>query len=522
MAGGKLSPRQKMIGMMYLVLTALLALQVSKDILKAFVVVNDGLENTEKTFDKDAGQLYAKFDEKKTIDPLRVMENWKKAQEARKLSESLGAYIGELKKRLIRETEGFSNKEEDTIRLAYVSKQEDYDISTHILIGDSEDGSKGEARTLKTKLIDFKAKMLALLPEEDRKQITFTIDTEEPVNGEEDERTWEMRNFYHTPLAASVTILSKIQADVKSAEVVVIDALLKNVDADVIPFDTVAARVIAQSNYVLLGEEYNADIFLAAFNKTLKPRVTVGQDSLAVDHGIGRYKVPASSEGIKTYEGVINMKTPKGKVLTFPFKSEYIVAKPSLNVSADKMNAMYAGVDNPITVSVPGVPTEMIKVSLSNGELVTTGKGKFTVRNPRIGTTDVNVVATMPNGETRSMGKLTFRVKQLPDPFVTCGGSSGGRKTTAEMAILPGLIPKYQPDFPFEAQPKLKSYQISFITGNGIVETLPPSSSPGFDQRVKDKLGKLKKGNVVLIEEIKVEGPDKRVVSVPPISFTVK
>jgi gliding motility-associated protein GldM len=144
MAGGKLSPRQKMIGMMYLVLTALLALNVSKEILDAFVTINAGLEHTGSSFDKDLAGLYARFDEKKSVDPLRVTPNWEKAQQAKAMSKEINTYIDQLKKRLIRETEGFVNHEEDTARLMYINGKDNYDVPTDILIGQSEDGSSAE------------------------------------------------------------------------------------------------------------------------------------------------------------------------------------------------------------------------------------------------------------------------------------------------------------------------------------------------------------------------------------------
>lgn len=533
MAAGKLSPRQKMIGMMYLVLTALLALNVSKDILRSFVVVNDGLENSEKTFHKDVTNLYAKFDEKKTIDPQRVIENWKKAQLARKMAQELGQYISGLKKNIIRETEGFKNKEEDTIRLAFVDSKDNYDASTYIMIGESEDGSTGEARKLKDRLNKYRQDMLALLPPEDQKQINFTIDTEDPKNPEEEEeRTWEMNNFYHAPLAASVTLLSKIEADVKSAEVAVVDALLKNVDADVIPFDTVSARIVAQSNYVLLGEDYQADIFLAAFNKTLKPQVFVGDyntqagkfnggfDSVNVAGGIGKYSVKASSEGMKKYSGVIKMKTPKGKVMEFPFESEYIVARPALTVSATQTNVMYAGLVNPISVSVPGIPNEKLNISINNGTLVKKGNGLYDVIGPKIGTADVSVTAKMDDGTTRSMGTMKFRVKRLPVPVASFAGisTSSGKKSASELGGALGLVLTYPPDFEFNTRPTLKSYEMTTIV-NGVVVT-KKYFSPSIDETMRTALRGMRRGSILIVENIKAVGADG--VEVSPNSITIK
>lgn len=537
MAAGKLSPRQKMIGMMYLVLTALLALNVSKDILRSFVVVNDGLENSEKTFHKDVTNLYAKFDEKKTIDPQRVIENWKKAQQARKMAQELGLYISGLKKNIIRETEGFKNKEEDTIRLAFVDSKDNYDASTYIMIGESEDGSTGEARKLKDRLNKYRKDMLALLPPEDQKQINFTIDTEDPKNPEEEEeRTWEMNNFYHAPLAASVTLLSKIEADVKSAEVAVVDALLKNVDADVIPFDTVSARIVAQSNYVLLGEEYKADIFLAAFNKTLKPQVFIGDyntqagkfnggfDSVNVAGGIGKYSVEASSEGMKKYSGVIKMKTPKGKVMEFPFESEYIVARPALTVSAIKMNVMYPGVVNPISVSVPGIPNEKIKVSINNGTLINKGKGEYEVTGLTAGEAIISVTATMDDGTTRSMGTSKYRVKTPPKPYPFCnkGTPDNTRVVAGDVSGAPGLGCSYGSDFPFDAKGKVLSYNITVTGPTGIVLDYVSPNSNMFPDQVTRVMKNLRKGMKVYFSDIYAIGVDGKKVKLADLNIVIK
>jgi gliding motility-associated protein GldM len=531
MAGGKLSPRQKMIGMMYLVLTALLALNVSKEILDAFVTINTGLENTGKSFDADIASLYARFDEKKSIDPIRVSANWEKAQQAKKMSVEMNQYIDILKKRIIRETEGFVNHEEDTVRLKYLDSKDNYDISTNILCGQSEDGSDGEARILRDKLNAYEKSMLALLPENTAKQMHLSIDTEDPNDGGET-KTWEMRNFYHAPLAASVTILSKIQDDIKSAEADVVNELLKATDADIIPFDTVAARVIAPTNYVLLGEEYNADIFLAAFNRTLIPQVLIGNydtatgkmigayDSLPVHDGLGKYTLKTDKEGIMTYSGVINMKTPKGTYKQFPFESQYIVARPSANVSATNMNVMYGGLDNPIKVSVPGVPNEKVRVTCTNGQLIPTGNGEYIVRKPTVGKCTLNVAAETDSGAVRPMGSTEFRVKRLPKPYASVSGVNGGKATKSQMQASPGLICVYE-NFEFPAQPKVTKFRVE-VMRNGIVDQTNIITGNLFDQACKNKFSGLARGNKVIISDIEAVGPDGIPVKLDPLVIAIQ
>lgn len=517
MASGKQTPRQKMIAMMYLVLTAILALNVSKEILDSFVTVNNGLETTASSFDKDIAQLYAKFDEKKSIDPLRVQSMWTKAQEAKKLSKELGIYLEEMKKRLLRETEGYKNKEEDTIHLEYVEDKEKFDVTTNILCGADENGKDGEAHILRQKLDAYKAAMLNLLPPSEKAAMHLSIESKDPTDGGE-YRTWEMKTFYNTPLAADITILSKIQDDVKGAEADIVEALLKQTDSDIIPFDTVAARVIASTNYVMMGEKYEADIFLAAFNKTLKPQILLGKynpltgkmegtyDSVNVANGMGKYFVDATREGIFEYEGVINMTTPKGKVMQYPFKSEYIVARPALTVSAEKMKVMYAGLNNPISVSVPGVPNEKMKVSCSNGVLVNKGNGQFIVQNPKAGECKITVTATMENGTEKNMGFTAFKVKNLPKPETSISGCPAGRVKAAALSSALGIMSVY-PYTDFEdAKCKVTGYHME-IYKDGIAIEDKDHAGNLFDQAMKDKLKKLKPGSRVFITNIKTNGP---------------
>ncbi len=533
MAGANISPRQKMIGMMYLVLTALLALNVSKEILDSFVTVNNGLENTGRSFDKDIMALYTKFDEKKSIDPMRVMNNWKKAQEARKHSKDLNAFIDALKKTLLRETEGFTNKEEDTIRLQYVKGLDNYDTPTNILCGESEDGKNGQANVLRKKLEKFETDMLALLSPEARKGVNLTIDTDDPTDGGE-YRTWEMKTFYHSPLAADITILSKIQDDVKSAEADIVDALLRETDSDIIPFDTVAARVIATTNYVMQGEQYQADIFLAAFNKTLSPQILLGKydsvtgkmvgayDSVKVQNGMGKYFADASREGIFTYEGVINMTTPKGAVMQYPFKSEYIVARPALTVSADKMNVMYAGLENPISVSVPGVPVEKTKVTCDNGTLVSLGNGKYMVKDLKAGTCNVSVTATTEDGEQRNMGAMAFRVKNLPTPIVYPSGVTTTRTSAMSLYNCLGLVCKYGDDFQFAARANVTSYSLDVIANTGYIYSKEGLTGNQIPNAAKDALRGARRGTKVIFYNITAVGADGKAVRPGDLTYIIQ
>ncbi|MBA3970932.1 MAG: gliding motility protein GldM, partial [Bacteroidetes bacterium] len=480
MASAKDTPRQKMIGMMYLVLTALLALNVSKDILDAFIVVNKGLENTNVNFTDRNDALYSLFDLAKSVDPVRVTPNWKLAQDVKKRSEELTGYINKLQKELIAKTEGVDQSVADTIQLGRIDNKDSYDTPTNIMIGNSEDGSAGASRELKNKLNEFKSKLTEYILPQDRTKVKVGINTEDPENSEENEN-WELYNFYNRPLVASVTILSKLKNDVKNAEATTVDYLLKLVDVGNLKFDTVAAKVIPQSNYVMLGEEYKADVFLAAFNKTKNPEINVGDyneatktftgtpNAINVERGLGKYTAATTREGIVNYSGTVKVVSPDGKEQIFPFKSEYIVAKPALTVAAENMNVVYRGLPNPISVSVPGIPTEKLTVSATNAVLTSKGNGKYEVKPNADGTVNVSVTATLENGEKRNMGSQVLRIKRIPKPnakFAELIESGSLNKGT--ITVQRGLIAFY-PSFEYDATPKITSFSMS-ILGGGISE----------------------------------------------------
>lgn len=529
MASAKDTPRQKMIGMMYLVLTALLALNVSKDILDAFIVVNKGLENTNVNFTDRNDALYSLFDLAKSVDPVRVTPNWKQAQDVKKRSEELTSYIDKLQKELIAKTEGLEQSVADTIQLARVDSKDSYDTPTNIMIGNSEDGSAGASRELKNKLNEFKGVLTNYILPHDRTKVQVGINTEDPQYSEENEN-WELYNFYNRPLVASVTILSKLKNDVKNAEATTVDYLLKLVDVGNLKFDTVAAKVIPVSNYVMLGEEYKADVFLAAFNKTKNPIISVGDyneatktfngtpNTINVERGLGKYSVATTKEGIMSYSGTVKVVSPDGKEQIFPFKSEYIVAKPSLTVAAESMNIVYRGLENPISVSVPGVPNEKLTVSASNAVMVSTGNGKYIIKPNGDGVVNVSVIANLENGEKRNMGVQEFRVKRIPKPTAKIGNIIDiGRMSKGEFDAQT-TIQAYYDNFGFKATCKVTSFDMAYET-NGVVGTI--SVKGNSLEELKSTFKKLRKNSKVYFENIKAVGPDGLEVKLGQLSIRV-
>jgi len=522
MAGSKETPRQKMIGMMYLVLTALLALNISKDVLDAFVNVDESLTVTNSAMAMKTGSLYSDFDLARSIDPQKVDDYWKRAQEAKELSASLHRFMDSVKTALVSGTEGIPIEEADTMRLRSVNKKDAYDMPTHIMMGGGE-GSKGVAAVLKKRLADYQEQMRTLLDEADRASLTTSIDLSDRKM-KDATSTWEANMFYHTPLAATITILSKLQGDVATMEQEVVNRLFRSFNRKDFFFDTIAATVLPQSSYVLQGEKYSADIIVAAYSTTRSPGIRIGKlnaegtqlESVASTvpgiNGMGRYEVDASREGVFSYEGMVDLTDSEGKVQSYPFRSEYIVARPSLVVSATSMNQFYKGVENPVSISVPGIPSERIRATITGGNTLRKAGAQeyLAVISPSSpASVTVNVSAVMDDGSTRNMGSMEFRVSRLPKPSLTLSGKDGTiRMTPNELKAQLGLSTRYDPSFAFSPGCPIRRFSVIMFDKQNNIAIRNQFEGNRFDQELKDDLKKVQKGFRVIFEDVRAIGVD--------------
>lgn len=527
MAGGKETPRQKMIGMMYLVLTALLALNVSKEILNAFVIINDGLETTNANFEGKNGYTYAQFEKAYANDPDKVRASYEKAKNVRNLADELDVYVDNLKRHLIAETEGFDLENEPPADSAYflknVNSKDAYDRSTNILIGENVGDPRPatdpwSAMELQERLKGFETSMVSALGAEVAGQVNVGFDFSEVPQKEGPPESWESSLFYHLPLAAVITNLTKIQADVRNMEAEVIKTLLGNIGADDFKFDTLAAKIIPNTNYLILGDTFRADVFVAAFSTTQDPVLEVSTQldtggnilgdpdtsSVSVENGVAIYTSVPKAEGLVEWGGIIKIKSPDGTYKPYKFKSEFMVAKPALVVSPTAMNVFYRGLENPVEVSVPGVPTEKLEVSVSNASK-SGSKGKFMVK-PGSGTKcEVSVSAEL-NGSKKNFGKMEFRVKNVPDPKPYFAGVTGaGNVQRKNLIAAQGVIAKME-NFEFDLRFDIVSYVMSATIKGKVVDQ--PARGPRVTANMKTLLGALRPGQKIYIEKIKAKGPD--------------
>ena len=536
MAGGKETPRQKMIGMMYLVLTALLALNVSKEILNAFVIVEAGLNTTNENFDGKNGILYKKFDKALADNKVKTKPWYDKAIEIQKKSAELCKLVDDIKSDLYLKVQKLPSKDvADTFKLKQLDSKDNYDIPTHYLLGETPEEPKEDAKAmeLKNAIIKFKQDLLktpaGLTPEQAKKyekekaNIKLGLNTEDVYSSNDEKMVhWEYNNFDHTTMAADMCIFAGIKNDIKNAESDVVGALLKGITADDFSFDAVEAKVVAPSSYILSGEEYTADIFVSAHSSTQDPVVLIGKvdstdkknpkivgsgESVKVAGGIGKYVVRTGAEGVQDYSGVINVKGPDGAIKAYPFSQSYMVAKPAMAVSPTKMNVFYIGVDNPVDITVAGAaPTDVVAtITGASGTLVNSGQGHYIAKLSAGTTCDVNVSIKQKNG-SKAMGKQTFRVKKVPSPNASFAGIVGdGSVALSELRAAGGVVPKSDA-FEFDLKFPVVSWNLSGVVNGLFVDA--KSNGPAITPEQQGLLAKAKKGQRVLIEDVYVMAPE--------------
>ncbi len=550
MAGYKETPRQKMIAMMYLVLTALLALNVSKDMLEAFLVVNESMENTIEVFENKLGNLYMEFEKQYQLKPQKVGDYWQKAQEARRLSNELKSYVDHMIIDVVSQSEGkdsvtlmqdayemrtaqdpYNPRKEISVPILDMTKvatKDKYDESTNYFI------NRGEAKKLREKIESYKTAMLNLVPPEFRENIKMGLDTEGPFfNADGEKQTWELHHFYHTILAASVTIMNKIKAEVQTAEFDVTAELYSEIDISDFKFDKIEAKIIPTTNYVLQGDKYEAEVLVTAFDTKQTPEVFVLQGAEAItvsnkdraqkvagEAGVVKLSFPANAVGPQRYAGVVEVVSPEGERIPYNFAGEYVVAPPSLTVAATKMNVFYIGVDNPVSISVPGIAEANLRPSISVGTLTRDAGGKeYIVRVPQGQPKAVISVDAMYQGETRRMGAAEFRIRRVPSPVAEIAGQVEGAIDKSTLLAAGAIIPVMR-DFEFELFFEVKSFRMTTIVGGDGI------SKRGTGNRFSDEMISMiqnaRKGQKFFFENIQAEGPDKIPRSLSPISLEIK
>lgn len=535
MAGHKgETPRQKMIGMMYLVLTAMLALNVSKDVLNAFSVVNDSVELTNENFARKQKNTYANFEKEYALNKNKVGPFLSKAKDAMALSSKMVEYIENLRSELISKTEGIPMDSARKISFRKLQKKDNYTIPTSILIGNMEDGSTGKGRELKNKIIEFRKNIVDLIDPRFRDQIKIGLETDgiyRDASGKKE--SWELHYFYDIPLAAVIPILNKFIAEINNSEMEVVNGLLYEINADDFKYDRIEAKVLQNSNYLFTGDEYNAEIIVAAYDTSKSPNVYLmrGVDSLSVSqrdqatlissqNGRMNIKFPATSSGLQKYAGFVSVRNGSGKENTYHFKNEYFVAQPSLTVSATNMNVLYIGVNNPLSISVSGIPAENIFPTISCGTLKQNkGKGGWIATLPADCKQATVSVSVKLNGVMKRMGTENFRVKRLPDPDPFIANKKEGYVSRNELMASGKIIARMPLDFEFDYTFQIISFKMTMQRGFNAYHF--ESKSAELSEEMIKQIRNTNRGQTLIFEEIVARGPDGSDRILSPLIITL-
>lgn len=515
----RLSPRQKMINLMYIVLTAMLALNVSSDVLNGFTQVEEGLKRTNTNVEERNAGILASLEAFAAQNPDKGRRWYDKATEVRRVTDGIYHRIDSLKRLIVIEADG-SDGDVDNIQ-----NRDNLEAASVVMLA----GTKSRGAALRRDLDAYRTYITSLVTDTvKRVSLEKTLSTA-PVlrKGTLGKQSWEESKFDNQPVVAAVTLLTKLQNDVKFAEGEALQNLLANVDAGDVRVNELNAFVIPQSRFVMRGGKYSANIVLAAVDTTARPEVYINGAKLANDRGL--YEFNPGSTGSFDYSGYLEVPHGDGSVTRHPFQSSYTVIEPTATVSATMMNVLYAGIDNPISISVPGVPTGKVSATMTNGTL--TRSGDHWVAHPqKVGDEAVVSVSAEMDGRPMSMAQTKFRVRKLPDPtpyiaFKDAQGNTshykgGGRGLSKSLLLAaPGIEAAIDDDL-LNIAFKVLSFETVFFDsmGNAIPEV---SNGAQFSQRQKDSFRRLSRGKRFYISRVKAVGPDGITRDLAPIEVIV-
>jgi gliding motility-associated protein GldM len=543
MAGGKETPRQKMIGMMYLVLTAMLALNVSATVLDAFVLVDSGLSQTTKSFTIKNERLYNQMESAYAVNPTKV-EPWKKStDEIREKTKEMIDYIQDLKVLTVVTAEKEDSPallEDNQVDAGKISGKSDTNTSGRIFLG-SEGG--GKATELKKKIAEYREFMKSLVDETAAEQLILSINNilntdDPPPSPDGTPHSWESTRFDHIPLVAIFPQLTKIQLDILNVEAEVVGYLLQQVDAGDFKVNKLDAVVIPKSSYIFQGNEFQAEIFLAASDTTQVPRIFIGNyESYTNEQGVEEYRMVGSYEeipivggrgifnqrsnriGINRWSGLLEVTAPDGSKLRRPFNHEFEVAQPNVVVSPSKMNVFYRGVENPVEISIPGISMDRLSVNVDGGGTIRKIRDGFEIIPGRGNVCNVTVFAEI-EGQRRNMGTRQFRVRDVPDPTAAVRNITARIVDKNELAASLAVEARMPMGFDFDLSFNITSFTVMATVG-GFTRTAISNSQLINDEQ-RRIFESLRSGQTVNIIDVKAVGPDGRVRELNDIVYRIR
>lgn len=504
-----------MINLMYLVLTAMLALNVSSEILHAFKTINNSITHSNESIQSKNNELYMSMEANAQLPEARerVTPYNEKAKEVKAEAEKLVTYLEEWKKKIITASGGYTEKGE-------IKAESDIDASTRLLVEE-----KGGAE-LKKRITDLRSFMLERVSPDVRtqfdKDLPLRIDAAAKTDNNP-QGDWITGNFYNMPVMGAVTLFSKMQNDVRNSEATIINQLAKESRTKLIVFDEIIALGVPKTSYALQGQKVEGNIMIAAYNKSVTPRISASSGRVTqVKDGIGTWETIASGVGLQTVRGTVSLDFD-GRTQSRPFEFQYMVGTTGASLQLDSMNVVYAGLPNPITVSAAGYNMEDVSVTIPGAQLTNTGKGKYIMNvdvNTKTVTASINVKS---EGGNKTVGTNVIRVKRIPNPEAQVGGQTQGYMPASVFRAQLGVVAELK-DFLFNVRARVVSFELEMIKkGSKDITPVLKVNSPLFDgnPQVRQLIDGARPGDKFFLTEVRAELPDKTVRKLNPITLTL-
>lgn len=512
----RMSPRQKMINLMYIVLTAMLALNVSSDVLNGFNLVEVGLKRTNKNVSDRNAALYLQLEEFSKQNPQKGKVWFDKATDVRGRTASLYQYIDSLKLVIVRDADGEDGNVLD------IKNQDNLEASSKVMV------TYGNGEKLQRRIAAYKDYIVSFVPDEKKRESIKKALATEPVAQKDSniKMPWVSGLFENMPVVAAVTLLSKMQNDLLFAEGEALTALLNNVDAGDVRVNQLDAFVIPNSRLVMRGGKYAADIVLAAVDTTQRPSIFINGKQLP--ENTRTYELYTGQTGTFSYSGYLEVTRGDGTSSQHPFQSDYTVIEPMATVSATMMNVLYAGISNPISISVPGVAQNAVSATMTNGSLSRKGD-VWDARPTTVGAECVITVTATMDGKAQTVATTSFRVRKLPDPtaYIAYKDAKGnevrykGSRPLAKSVLLAadGIEAAIDDDLLNVQYTVLDFETVVFDSmGNAIPEK---SDGSRFSERQKTSFRRLSRGKRFYISRVRAKGPDGIVRDLSPLEVIV-
>lgn len=551
MAGGKETPRQKMIGMMYLVLLAMLAMNVSKQIINAFVTLDSKLGISEKAIVSKNTGLYQTFDGKlagaQSKQERVLVKNWMdRAHEVQGIANRMTDYLVLEASAIIKEAEGvdWHEKNEETGRmemkpLSLIDGKDKYDEPTRLFVGadpsnpnergvklyesmhyyrDSicqliatyKEGKKnytfkptfdGKSLVKFTKdgnvndISELRGKLLSVNPEDTAKIINIykllSLPSELPNHHET--YTWQAAMFDHAPIVAAAAIFTALKVDVRNAESEAIDFLLSKIDVPTFVFNKIEPLAFARSSYINMGDSLALSVMIAAYDSTEVPIIRYGIDADTIPEKWKQIKggigLNSSSPGSHRAKGVIMVKK-RGELVPKPWSFDYTVGQPMGVVALPEMRVLYRGYNNKVEGTASGFPSDKVSLSGSGCKLSKSGKLWNATVGSGIREATISVIGKKDDGGSVNLGSFKFKVKKLPAPTVYFGGITNGQTpgvSNVKANLASGIKCRYDESVP------LTGVNFKVVSGTVSVDGLMKKGKIGGGGRLDGKAASILK-----------------------------